>query len=318
MTSDLVPMHPLTHPARAYLAGLAPTGRSAMASSLTTMAGIIQPGTPWDLLPWHFLRYEHVQALRQKLAEKYMPRTINRMLAALKGVLRAAVRLDLLSARDYENIEFKGMKVYPTVAGRVLDTNEARRLVGFARNRGDIAGARDAALLALLYAAGLRRAEVARLRLGDYEVVSGRVTVLGKGQKPRLAWLATSWRPTVAAWAFQLANLILRGDRVELDLGHPLLPRLNAAGQPTATALSVGGVNRLVEQARVAAGIEPFTVHDLRRSFATTLIERGADLSIVQKLLGHESISTTTIYDRRGEPEKRRAVELLNFDEEES
>jgi site-specific recombinase XerD len=84
-----------------------------------------------------------------------------------------------------------------------------------------------------------------------------------------------------------------------------------------ATALSVGGVNRLVEQARVAAGIEPFTVHDLRRSFATTLIERGADLSIVQKLLGHESISTTTIYDRRGEPEKRRAVELLNFEEEE-
>src|SRR5574341_586161 len=81
--------------------------------------------------------------------------------------------------------------------------------------------------------------------------------------------------------------------------------------QPPEGRLSPDGVNDLIEPLRRRAGVEPFTPHDLRRSFGTHLLDRGVDLALVKELMGHADIQTTTIYDRRGDDAKRRAVLLL-------
>ena len=147
-------------------------------------------------------------------------------------------------------------------------------------------GLRDRALLELLYGAGLRVSELVGLDVDDVDLDDGTVRVLGKGGKERdvpigryaLAALATylrDGRPSLAS----------RASRAALLLNH-------RGGR-----LSRQGVSLLLERAACGAGIErPLSPHTLRHSFATHLLEGGADVRVVQELLGHASVATTQIY----------------------
>ncbi len=145
---------------------------------------------------------------------------------------------------------------------------------------------RDLAVLELAYASGLRLSELCQLRLEQLRLESGFVTVIGKGNKERIV--------PVGERAVRAMRAYLEGAR----------PKLVQAGSPGVVFLTGKGRQfdrramweRVVRRARVAGVGVPVTPHMLRHSFATHLLEHGADLRVIQELLGHASISTTQVY----------------------
>ncbi len=149
----------------------------------------------------------------------------------------------------------------------------------------DAVRARDLALLELLYGSGLRISEALGLRVRDYKPGSRHIRVLGKGSKERLAPLSDTSRPALDAWlaARPLLNPAPGEEAFFLGRRGGPLQRRQAA--------------RLLDEAAVLAGIpQHVSPHALRHSFATHLLENGADLRAVQELLGHSRISTTQRY----------------------
>jgi site-specific recombinase XerD len=143
---------------------------------------------------------------------------------------------------------------------------------------------RDRALLEVLYSSGARVAEAAAMRLSDVDEAEGTVSLRGKGRKERLGSLG---RPAVAALRAYLAATDRGGRR-----RNPRAVFLNKAGG----ALSSRGIARVVEGRAKAAGLPPTSPHVLRHSFATHLLENGANLREVQEMLGHASLATTQVY----------------------
>lgn len=296
------------HPAAVYLARLGAGSRPVMRQSLSVMADTLTAGATLETLPWDLLRYPHTQALRARLAERYAPATANRMLCALRAVLRECFRLELMSAEDYQRASdvrsVRGSRLPP---GRALTAGEARALFG-ACARDTTLGVRDCALLAVLYGAGLRRSEVVSLRMDDFDRNALSLKVSGKGNKERAVPLARNVAVAIEAW------IARRGDAS----GRLFLP-VSRAGRVLAVdrrgvARTLTGQAVLVLVRRLAAksGVARFSPHDTRRTFISELLDAGADLSVVQQLAGHAQVTTTARYDRRGEHARRRAVDLLH------
>lgn len=175
-------------------------------------------------LPWHALRYPHTAALCGALAARYAPATSNRMLAALRGVLREAWRRGLLPAEEYQRAvdlaPIRGTRVMP---GRALASEEVRALFLNCAD-GTPSGGRHAALLALLYRCGLRRAETMAIDLADFDTTAGIVRVLGEGNKERELPLVNGALEALSAWR------VIRGDEpgpflVPVLRGGRLVPR---------------------------------------------------------------------------------------------
>lgn len=163
-------------------------------------------------------------------------------------------------------------------------------------------GARDAALLAVLYGAGLRRAEAVALNLADFDSESGELRIRsGKGRKPRTVYVTNGAREAVAAW------LEVRGPEA-----GPLFLAVDKAGNVRPGQLTPGAVYQILERLQGAAKVKPFSPHDCRRSYVTALLAAGNSIAVVQKLAGHASVATTARYDRSDEDAKRRAAETLH------
>ncbi|MDP7213854.1 MAG: tyrosine recombinase XerC [Dehalococcoidia bacterium] len=147
-------------------------------------------------------------------------------------------------------------------------------------------GVRDRAILEVLYSAGLRVAEICSLDIGDIDFSDSELRVIGKGDKERVALLG---RPALAALSGYLNES--RGELSVKTSETALF--LNRYG----SRLSARSVERLVKRYAVNAGLDPdFHTHTLRHSFATHLLDGGADLRVVQDLMGHSSPATTQIY----------------------
>lgn len=158
-------------------------------------------------------------------------------------------------------------------------------------------GLRDRAVLEVLYGAGLRASEALNLRLGDVDTEVGFVRTIGKGDKERVVPLG---RPAVEAVQMYLARgrPHLRG----VGLGVPYL-FLNVRGK----RLSRMGLHSIVKRYARRAGLgDDVSAHTLRHSFATHLLEGGADLRAVQEMLGHADLSTTQIYTHLSREHLRR------------
>ena len=304
------------HPAAVYLARLGPGSRDATRRRLGIAAGLLANATARELR-WEALRYQHLAALQAKLAGTCSPAYANAIIAAVRGVLREAWRLELIPAEQYHRARDVARVAGESLpAGRLVSPAELARLLdSCARDRSlGHRGAYDAALIACLYAGGLRREELRRLNLGDYDPAAGTLRVRGKGAREGLAFLSAGAREAVEQWCAILAASGGAG------AGTPMFPRVGA------TRVDAGKVypdvaqrprvehlwGRLARRCR-AAGVRPFTPHDLRRSCISQLLENGADLAIVQRLARHRQAQTTVRYDRRGDDAKQRAAELLPF-----
>lgn len=286
-----------------YLARLAPGSRRAMAGCLDRIAARLT-GESAERFPWEELRYRHTSVIRAWLAETYSPAYATKHLAALRGVLREAWRLGGLSAEAYSRaVDLEPVRGERLPGGRALAAGEIRALFeACAADRKRARGARDAALLALLYGAGLRRAEVEPLTLACLDLETGALRVLGKGNKERTVYLSGGALYAVRDW------IAVRG----VASGFLLSP-VDRGGRPVSEAsLGPQSVIAICYRLAEAAGIPRFSPHDLRRSFASDVIDATGDLSATQQLLGHASVKTTTRYDRRGERAKRKAAGELH------
>lgn len=294
------------NPAAVYLAGLAPSSRDTMRRALDIIARIIGGDAAGYLaVPWAQLRFQHTAAIRAQLATRYSHATANRMLSALRGVLKAAWKLGLMSAENYQAAADVDHVIGESVpAGRSVPSGELAALLNTCRQ--DIGGIRDAAIIAVLYACGLRRAELVNLDLAHYERQSGllsagggRLLVHGKRNKQRYVPLVEGAARALGDW------LTVRGDAAG-PLFHVVGNR-NRGGRMTTQA-----VYAMLKARAEAAGIATMSPHDLRRTFVGDLLDAGADIVTVQKLAGHSSVETTARYDRRDEKAKAAAVARLH------
>lgn len=306
-TAELVPVESFTvtpdkHPVVVYISGLSEGSRRTMIGALELAAEIMLPGSTALDFPWAQIGWQHVQALRSALAERYSPATANKTLSAVKGTLKAAWRLRMIDSETYHRtVDVERVRGHRLPAGRALPAAEVRALFDAARSDPGAAGARDCALLAIAFGCGLRRAEIAALALDDYDPTTGALRIMnGKGGKQRIAYAPAGARAALDDW------LAVRGDEP-----GPLLLRVRKGGKIEPAGISASAIYLRVTVLAERAGIPAFTPHDARRTFAGDLLDAGGDLASVQRLMGHSSPTTTASYDRRPELAKQRTAELL-------
>jgi site-specific recombinase XerD len=302
LTASVAPKD--VRPALVYLAGLAPGSRRTMRQVLDTVARMLTGGElDAEALAWGRLGYQHTAAVRSALADRYAPATTNKSLAAIRGVLRAAWRLGQMTAEEYHRAaDLPSVSGMTLPRGRALSQGELRSLFSACASTPGLAGARDGALIALLYGAGLRRSEAVSLDHADYDQETRSIAVRrGKGNKARLVQLGDGARRAVEAWV-----------KIRGSIPGPLLLPVLKSGRVELRRLTDQAVLLVLRRRAVHAGVRSFSPHDLRRSFVSDLLDAGADVAIVQRLAGHANVQTTSRYDRRGEAAQQRAAALLH------
>lgn len=170
----------------------------------------------------------------------------------------------------------------------MLSIKETGRLLkAFPEHSGDPLALRNRAILEVMYASGLRVSETADLKLADIDFESGMIRVIGKGSKERLV--------PIAYPVLTLLGKYISVSRVELTAKMPVSPYLFVSR--TGRRLNRERIWAIIKEAALTAGIKKeIHPHTLRHSFATHLLENGADLRAIQEMLGHSDIATTELY----------------------
>jgi integrase/recombinase XerD len=223
-----------------------------------------------------------IRELRTARGKPYAVSTISRTLVAVRGLHKFLLREGL--ADTDPSVEVLGPRI-PRPLPKALSVDQVERLLASPVGD-DPVGLRDRAILELLYAAGLRISELVDLDIDDVDFVQRTVRCLGKGLKERIVPIGRVACQALGAWttqgrpALQPASLTLfcnrRGGRLTRQGGWKIIKRHAA-------------------RAGFADRVSP---HTLRHSFATHLVDNGADVRVVQELLGHANVTTTQVYTR--------------------
>ena len=227
-------------------------------------------------------RDDLLKLMRQMRLDGRSPRSVARWVVAVRGFFTYLVVQGQIDEDPAAHIDApKGWKTLP----KVLDSADVDALMA-TPDRTHPGGLRDAAMLELLYATGLRVSELLRLRLGDIHLDAGYLRCWGKGSKERVVPLGSQADAVVQLYLADGRPLLLQGRRSEYLF-------VNRRGG----SLSRQGFWKRIKTYGIQAGIaQSMSPHVLRHSFATHLLENGADLRAVQLMLGHSDISTTQIY----------------------
>jgi site-specific recombinase XerD len=191
------------HPVHVYIARLGSGSRRTMREALNIIAAILTGGRcDAENLPWAALRYQHTAAIRAALIERYKPSMANKALAALRGVLKESWRLGYMTAEDFHRAtDVPTIKAQTLPRGRALTPGEIAALLRICARDDSPSGARDAAMIALLYGAGLRRSEAVSIDLSDYNQETGELAIRGaKGRKDRLAYATNGSADALGDW----------------------------------------------------------------------------------------------------------------------
>jgi site-specific recombinase XerD len=254
---------------------------------------------------WRTPSRADLRAYLAKLVGSGARTSVSQRLAAIRSFHRFAARSGLAAGNPWGGIATPRL---PKRLPRVLEVDQIERLLAAIEDPSTAAGVRrrpadpelavaldlrDRAIIEVAYAAGLRISELATATLSQLDLRRGEIRVLGKGRKERIGLLG---RPAIAALEAYLEEGRLALVRRGLARGREREPDavfLNHHGGP----LGVRGLRLRIDRLRRAAGLpEGVSPHTLRHSFATHLLDGGADLRVVQELLGHESLATTQVY----------------------
>jgi len=234
----------------------------------------LQPAQITTRLLRAYLSWQHQQG--------YAKTTVARRVAAVRSWCQFLCRRGILESNPAAAL--RGPRQDKKLPHFLSEKDLARLLATPAADKP--LGIRDRSILETLYSAGLRVSELTGLNLDDIDLDNGLATVRGKGKRERLALLGPQALRALQAWLVQRESMAARG-RTKTAI------YLNKNGSRL-TARSVG---RLLEKYLALAGLDPrASPHTLRHSFATHMLDRGADIRSVQELLGHRSLSTTQVY----------------------
>jgi len=205
--------------------------------------------------------------------------SISRKIACLKSFFKFLYNNDIIKVNPADSIHFpKGEKRIP----KFLYYNRIKELLNFNLKR--FLDFRDIALLEIFYSSGARVSEIASANIENLDIENGALKVIGKGSVERVVFLTKE--------ASRWLKIYLQKRKIEFGkITTPLF--VNSKG----IRITVRGIFYLVEKrARMAGILERVTPHMLRHSFATELMNRGADIRAIQEMLGHKSLSTTQVY----------------------
>lgn len=218
---------------------------------------------------------------------QYAKTTMARRLACIRSFFRFCSREGIVSTNPARALRTPR-------AGRKLPhflTNEQVASLLEAPPANQPMGLRDRAMLETLYSAGLRVSELVSLNIGDWDRDSDIVRVIGKGRKERVAPIGSYAAKALKSW--MLARDTIRQKFASVPLAHRDAMFLNKSGK----RLTTRSIGRMLEKYLKLTGLDSLTTpHTLRHTFATHLLDGGADLRSVQELLGHKSLTTTQIY----------------------
>lgn len=249
-------------------------------ADITAFLGYLQ-----SISPSYELKYVDRAIVRSYLTQLYVGRksktTTQRKLSALKSFFRYLTREGHLDHNVLAAV--RGPKGEQRLPG-FLDTEEVVRLVE-SPDRSNLLGLRDRAILELLYSTGIRVSELVGLNIEDVDLVGEVVKVRGKGKKQRIAPMGR--HATVA-----LSDYLNSPERRRRNAPRDAV-FLNRSGGRLTTRSVARIVAKYVRQTALKIGVSP---HTLRHTFATHLLNAGADLRSIQELLGHKSLATTVIY----------------------
>ncbi len=225
-----------------------------------------------------------LKAYIRQIQEQYSRPTVARKISAIRSFYRYLRREQLIEEDPSRLV--RGPKLVRRLPS-CLDREEVSRLLT-APDQGSL-GIRDRVLMEVLYATGMRVSELCGLEIADYDPTAMEMRVLGKGSRERVVLLNQS--------ANEWLQRYLSDHWMRLSGGKKPEPNSPLFVSRQSTRLSSRSVHRIVLKHARSAGInKAITPHTLRHTFATHLLEGGADLRVVQDLLGHTTISTTQIY----------------------
>ena len=222
--------------------------------------------------------------LSNLLHKGYSPRSVQRKLASLRSFFKFLVREEAIAHSPAMSISF------PKIDKRLpqnLTQDEISAVLALPELETS-SGLRDRAILQLFYAAGLRLGELVALRIKNFRLREGTVKVLGKGAKERIVPIGKSTIDVLKAYLAKRKHQLKNMDGI-----HPDMLFLRDDGKPLSRRAVHGIVKKYLSQ---IVDSRKAHAHTLRHSFATHLLDEGADLMAVKELLGHSSLSTTQVY----------------------
>lgn len=262
-----------------------------------------------DFLAWHTdagqppIIKATIDAYKRHLQDRgRTPSVINQALCAIRKLVREAADNGAIEPSVAQGIaNVKGLKAEAPPAGRDIKPGEMSAIFNVCDNTP--LGIRDAAIIALLYSTGMRRGSLVKLDLADYDRATGELKLRqAKGNKQLDAFVINGAQATLEDW------LLIRG-----DVPGPMFYQIRRGGHLKPNRLTTQAVYHLVRRRAHQAGIDkPVTPHDFRRTLVGDLLDAGADISTVQKMVGHASIETTARYDRRDKRTKQKAAGLIH------
>lgn len=271
---------------RSYGADLFQVGQFLMGEIGTSFSATVKAMPATEPLDGRFAKCETMtirEFLAYLAAQNYTKSTTARKLATLRSFFKFMIRRGIVSANPLSTIRTpKQERRLP----KCLDLEQVQKLLE-APGDGDILSIRDRAMLEVLYSSGIRVSELVELELADLDLVEGVLRVKGKGRKDRLT--------PIGSQAINALKRYFQARQAEPRMAAQTNGRvfLNKHGD----ALSTRSVRRKLDKYLGMAGLDPgISPHTLRHSFATHLLNNGADLRSVQELLGHQSLSTTQVY----------------------
>jgi len=239
---------------------------------------------------------ETLQQFIYEIAKKVNPRSQSRLISGLKGFFNYLIFEDYRKTNPLELIEAPklGRKLPDTLAVEEIDA--LINAIDLSTKQGE----RNRAILETLYGCGLRVSELTTLKISDLYFDEGFIKVTGKGDKQRLVPIGPTTEKYITIYRKEIRV------HQEIDAAAKDTLFLNQHGRQLTRAMIFTIVKRLAEKAGIRKTISP---HTFRHSFATHLLENGADLRAIQQMLGHESITTTEIYTHI---DRKHLTEIVN------
>lgn len=284
---------------RDYFSPQSPVSEEMVRLALKRMAadlGVLPVSGRIEDVEWYNITASDFSDLMYLWRNKLSSVSVKRYLSALRGLSRQCFLNGMMPGEQIARIKEvklpkgtnrvgRGMRVDRMYQKKLIDNCMMDERMGH--------GLRDAAMLAILFGSGIRRAEAASLKETDIDFESGEVTLTVKGGNTVLRFLSSWAIPYIKDW-------IDFKEMQECGGGY-LLVRINKSGRIGDSKLTGRGLLYLFEERSIKAGL-PFIVrpHDARRTMGTEMIEEHGEL-IAQRVLGHSNLNTTRIYDKRGD-----------------